>query len=132
MLVFCEKLMPQVLRMYATEDWNQQSDFEGFERILDECIKRGEKIIILFSHPDPPEHSNFPPISILMVLISKLFLLKPKLKSAVKFNIIHLQDEEARDNVNLILQYYTPANQTHVVETKEEAAELINSGVATS
>tara|TARA_Y100000389_G_scaffold201567_2_gene244577 strand:- start:15522 stop:15911 length:390 start_codon:yes stop_codon:yes gene_type:complete len=129
MLVFCEKLMPKVLRIYATEDWSQPSDFEGFNRILDACVERGEKVVILFSNPNPSEHSNFPPFSVLMVLISKLFLLKPKLRLAVKFNIIHLQDEEARDNVNLILQYYTPANTTHVVETKEEAADLINSAI---
>ena len=127
MLIFCTKLMPTVLRMYATSDWETPSDFEGFEAVLDECIESGsEKNVILFSHPDPPEHSTFPPLSTLMVLLSKLFVLRPKLSKAVKFNIIHLQDNDARANINTILKYYTPTNTTHVVETKEEAADLIN------
>ena len=62
----------------------------------------------------------------LMRLIARLLSIRHKLRDAVHFNIIHLQDENARNNVNTVLQYYTPANETHVVETKAEIAAIIN------
>ena len=46
MIVFCKKLLPDVLRIWTTDDWNNVGDFELFNEILDEFIEKGKKCII--------------------------------------------------------------------------------------
>jgi hypothetical protein len=82
---------------------------------------------VLFSNPNPDEKEYpFPPISYIITIAAKLLMLRSKISEAVDYNIIHLQDDEARSNVNNSLQYYTPVNPTHVVETKEEIVAILN------
>lgn len=127
MIIFCKKLLPDVLRIWTTDDWDNVGDFELFNDILDEFIEKGKKFIILFSNPDVPELGlPLPPISSILYVVAKLIMMRSKLQEGVYFNVIHLQDEEARDNMNFLLQYYTPANETYVVESMEDATEMIN------
>jgi hypothetical protein len=129
MIICCTKLLPDILRIYTDDDWTQIGDFETMDQVLDAYIQRDEKLIVLFSNPTPnltDEAISFPPIHMLMRLIAMLLSIRHKLRDAVHFNIIHLQDENARNSVNTVLQYYTPANETHVVETKAEIAAIIN------
>ena len=125
--VFCKKLLPDVLRIWTTDDWNNVGDFELFNEILDEFIEKGKKCIILFSNPNLPQLGiPIPPVLSILYIVSNLLMMKSKLQEGVYFNVIHLQDEEARDNMNLLLQYYTPANETHVVESIKDATDIIN------
>jgi len=127
MIVLCQKLMPRILRIYTTPDWSSIGDFELLDHILDQCILTNSKIIVLFSNPNPDEKEYpFPPISYIITIAAKLLMLRSKISEAVDYNIIHLQDDEARSNVNNFLQYYTPVNPTHVVETKEEIVAILN------
>ena len=127
MIVFCKKLLPDVLRIWTTDDWNNVGDFELFNEILDEFIEKGKKCIILFSNPNLPQLGiPIPPVLSILYIVSNLLMMKSKLQEGVYFNVIHLQDEEARDNMNLLLQYYTPANETHVVESIKDATDIIN------
>jgi|TARA_B110000196_G_C20762866_1_gene482985 hypothetical protein len=127
MIVFCKKLLPDVLRIWTTDDWNNVGDFELFNEILDEFIEKGKKCIILFSNPNLPQLGiPIPPVLSILYIVSNLLMMKSKLQEGVYFNVIHLQDEEARDNMNLLLQYYTPANETHVVESMKDATDIIN------
>ena len=41
-------------------------------------------------------------------------------------NIIKKNDDTARTNVESVLNYYTPVNETKVVESKIDIARLIN------
>lgn len=129
MIICCTKLLPEILRIYTDDDWSQIGEFEEMDHILDEYIQRGEKLVVLFSNPNEQESDDgisFPPLHMLMRIIARLLSVRHKLRDAVYFNIIHLQDDNARNSVNTVLQYYTPANETHVVETKAEIAALIN------
>jgi hypothetical protein len=127
MIIYCKKLLPDVLRIWTTDDWDGVVDFELFNEILDEYIEKGKKFVILFSNPGVPELGlPLPPLMQILYIVAKLLMLKSKLKDCVYFNVIHLQDEEARDNMNFLLQYYTPANETHVVESMEDATSIIN------
>jgi hypothetical protein len=127
MIVFCKKLLPDVLRIWTTDDWNNVGDFELFNEILDEFIEKGKKCIILFSNPNLPQLGiPIPPVLSILYIVSNLLMMKSKLQEGVYFNVIHLQDEEARDNMNFLLQYYTPANETHVVESIKDATDIIN------
>ena len=127
MIVFCKKLLPDVLRIWTTDDWNNVGDFELFNEILDEFIEKGKKCIILFSNPNLPQLGiPIPSVLSILYIVSNLLMMKSKLQEGVYFNVIHLQDEEARDNMNLLLQYYTPANETHVVESMKDATDIIN------
>jgi len=127
MIVFCKKLLPDVLRIWTTDDWNNVGDFELFNEILDEFIEKGKKCIILFSNPNLPQLGiPIPPVLSILYIVSNLLMMKSKLQEGVYFNVIHLQDEEARDNMNFLLQYYTPANETHVVESMKDATDIIN------
>ncbi len=127
MIVFCKKLLPDILRIWTTKDWDQVGDFDLFNEVLDEFIEKGKKFIILFSNPNVPELGlPMPPISSILYVVAKLMMMRSKLLEGVYFNVIHLQDEEARDNMNFLLKYYTPANETHVVESMKDATEIIN------
>ena len=127
MIVFCKKLLPDVLRIWTTDDWNNVGDFELFNEILDEFIEKGKKCIILFSNPNLPQLGiPIPSVLSILYIVSNLLMMKSKLQEGVYFNVIHLQDEEARDNMNFLLQYYTPANETHVVESMKDATDIIN------
>tara|TARA_R110000751_G_C13628935_1_gene465583 strand:- start:108 stop:512 length:405 start_codon:yes stop_codon:yes gene_type:complete len=127
MIVFCKKLLPDVLRIWTTDDWNNVGDFELFNEILDEFIEKGKKCIILFSNPNLPQLGiPIPSVLSILYIVSNLLMMKSKLQEGVYFNVIHLQDEEARDNMNFLLQYYTPANETHVVESIKDATDIIN------
>jgi hypothetical protein len=129
MIICCTKLLPEILRIYTDDDWSQIGEFEEMDNILDEYMQRGEKLVVLFSNPNEQESDDgisFPPLHMLMRIIARLLSVRHKLRDAVYFNIIHLQDDNARNSVNTVLQYYTPANETHVVETKAEIAALIN------
>ena len=129
MIICCTKLLPEILRIYTDDDWSQIGEFEEMDNILDEYMQRGEKLVVLFSNPNEQESDDgisFPPLHMLMRIIARLLSVRHKLRDAVYFNIIHLQDDNARSSVNTVLQYYTPANETHVVETKAEIAALIN------
>ena len=127
MIIFCKKLLPDVLRIWTTKDWDHVGDFDLFNEILDEYIEKGQKFVILFSNPDVPELGiPLPPVSTILYIVGQLIMLRSKLKEAVYFNVIHLQDEEARDNMNFLLQYYTPTNETRVVESLTDATNIIN------
>lgn len=127
MIKFCTKLMPKVLRIYTCEDWSVDGNFDTFYDILNEFQTRDDKFIILFSNPvEKPGEISFPPVSILMSIIAKLFSVRGSLEDAVLCNIIHIQDKNARMNINRVLQYYTPVNTTHIVDTKQEAVDIIN------
>jgi hypothetical protein len=127
MIIFCKKLLPDVLRIWTTKDWDHVGDFDLFNEILDEYINKGKKFVILFSNPDVPELGiPLPPVSTILYIVGQLIMLRSKLKEAVYFNVIHLQDEEARDNMNFLLQYYTPTNETRVVESLTDATNIIN------
>jgi len=116
-----------VLRIWTTKDWDHVGDFDLFNEILDEYINKGKKFVILFSNPDVPELGiPLPPVSTILYIVGQLIMLRSKLKEAVYFNVIHLQDEEARDNMNFLLQYYTPTNETRVVESLTDATNIIN------
>jgi len=127
MIIFCKKLLPDVLRIWTTKEWDHVGDFDLFNEILDEYIEKGQKFVILFSNPDVPELGiTLPPVSTILYIVGQLIMLRSKLKEAVYFNVIHLQDEEARDNMNFLLQYYTPTNETRVVESLTDATNIIN------
>ena len=127
MIIFCKKLLPDVLRIWTTKDWSDVGDFDLFNEILDEYIEKGQKFVILFSNPDVPELGiPLPSVSTILYIVGQLIMLRSKLKEAVYFNVIHLQDEEARDNMNFLLQYYTPTNETRVVESLTDATNIIN------
>jgi len=127
MIIFCKKLLPDVLRIWTTKEWDHVGDFDLFNEILDEYIEKGQKFVILFSNPDVPELGiPLPPVSTILYIVGQLIMLRSKLKEAVYFNVIHLQDEEARDNMNFLLQYYTPTNETRVVESLTDATNIIN------
>lgn len=127
MIIFCKKLLPDVLRIWTTTDWSDVGDFDLFNEILDEYIEKGQKFVILFSNPDVPELGiPLPSVSTILYIVGQLIMLRSKLKEAVYFNVIHLQDEEARDNMNFLLQYYTPTNETRVVESLTDATNIIN------
>ena len=127
MIIFCKKLLPDVLRIWTTKEWDHVGDFDLFNEILDEYIEKGQKFVILFSNPDVPELGiPLPSVSTILYIVGQLIMLRSKLKEAVYFNVIHLQDEEARDNMNFLLQYYTPTNETRVVESLTDATNIIN------
>jgi hypothetical protein len=129
MIICCEKLLPKIVRIYTNDDWSQIGDFDRLDYLLDDCIEKNEKMVVLFSNPnefDPDEGISFPPLHMLMRIITRLLAVRHKLKDSVNFNVIHLQDENARKSVNTVLKYYTPANKTYVVESKAEIAAIIN------
>tara|TARA_B110000285_G_scaffold173527_1_gene194454 strand:+ start:1287 stop:1688 length:402 start_codon:yes stop_codon:yes gene_type:complete len=127
MIILCKKLLPDVLRVWTTDEWDEIGDFDMFNEILDEYIEKDKKFVLLFSKPGIPTPGiPLPTAPTLLYIVAKLVMMKSKLQQAVYFNVIHLQDAEARDNLNFLLEYYTPANDTHVVESIEDATEIIN------
>jgi len=127
MIILCQKLLPDVLRVWTTDEWDEIGDFDMFNKILDEYIEKNNKFVLLFSKPGISIPGiPLPTAPTLIYIVAKLVMMKSKLQQAVYFNVIHLQDAEARDNLNFLLQYYTPANETHVVESIDDATKIIN------
>lgn len=128
MIVVSKVNLPYFLKIYSTPDWSTGiGDFEGMERVLDELIESGQKTILVYT--DEGKNSGtvpFPPIGSLMLIVGKLLFLRNKLKSAIHMNIIEINDDTSRANVESVLSYYTPVNRTEVVESKEDIARLIN------
>jgi hypothetical protein len=127
MIHVCEKLLPHVLKIYCCDDWTTLGDIAKFEKILSNLVNTKQKTILLYSPPLVQcNQSNFPPLSSLLVIITRLMLIRSTIKEAILFNIIYLHDKESTANVEKVLQYYTPINPVRLVKTKEEAATLIN------
>jgi hypothetical protein len=130
MIVVSKNNLPYFLKVYSTPDWSTGiGDFEGMERVLDEFIENGQKTILVYSDECKDENFQsvpFPPIGSLMLIVGKLLLMRNKLKEAIHMNIIEINDETARSNVENVLNYYTPVNRTELVESKKDIARLIN------
>ena len=133
MIVVSKLNLPYFLKIYSTPDWSSIGDFAGMESVLDELIENGQKTILVYADEDRIEDGAldandvpFPPLGSLMLIVGKLLLLRSKLQEAIYMNIIEINDDTARSNVESVLNYYTPVNETKVVETKVEIARLIN------
>lgn len=130
MIVVSKNNLPYFLKVYSTPDWSTGiGDFEGMERVLDEFIENGQKTILVYSDECKDENFQsipFPPIGSLMLIVGKLLLIRNKLKEAIHMNIIEINDETARSNLENVLNYYTPVNRTEIVESKKDIARLIN------
>ena len=46
MIICCEKLLPEIVRIYTNEDWTQIGDFDRLDYLLDDCIEKNEKIVV--------------------------------------------------------------------------------------
>ena len=133
MIVVSKLNLPYFLKIYSTPDWSSIGDFAGMESVLDELIENGQKTILVYADEDrtdtaPSNEDNvpFPPLGSLMLIVGKLLLLRSKLQEAIYMNIIKINDDTARTNVESVLNYYTPVNETKVVESKVDIARLIN------
>lgn len=120
-------LMPRVLKMRADSDWSSVGDFEKFEQILDTAIANDEPFILVYFCGEPARESNFPPISSLLHIVAKLIMLKSKIEKGIAFNVVCVEDPADMENVETVLKYYTPANETHIAKSKEEVVRLIQS-----
>jgi hypothetical protein len=130
MIVVSKVNLPYFLKIYSTPDWDSGiGDFDGMEKILDELIESGQKTILVYSDEgkDDEDIVPFPPIGSLMLIVGKLLQLRSKLQGAIHMNIIEINDDTSRANVESVLNYYTPVNETKVVESKDEIANIINS-----
>ena len=137
MIVVSKLNLPYFLKIYSTPDWSSIGDFAGMESVLDELIENGQKTILVYADEDRTEEDTatggnnednvpFPPLGSLMLIVGKLLLLRSKLQEAIYMNIIKINDDTARTNVESVLNYYTPVNETKVVESKIDIARLIN------
>ena len=130
MIVVSKLNLPYFLKIYSTPDWSSIGDFAGMESVLDELIENDQKTILVYADEDRIEEDTndvpFPPLGSLMLIVGKLLLLRSKLQEAIYMNIIKINDDTARSNVESVLNYYTPANETKVVESKVDIARLIN------
>jgi hypothetical protein len=130
MIVVSKLNLPYFLKIYSTPDWSSIGDFAGMESVLDELIENDQKTILVYADEDRIEEDTndvpFPPLGSLMLIVGKLLLLRSKLQEAIYMNIIKINDDTARSNMESVLNYYTPANETKVVESKVDIARLIN------
>lgn len=120
---------PDILRLWADENWeNGIGDFETFEKELLKLKMLNKKCILVWSNPNHTEddEGGFPPMTSFFQIVKSLFFLRDLIRQAISFNIIHLQDKRAKENVEKVLEWYTPVNETRLVNTKEEIIALIN------
>jgi hypothetical protein len=124
MIVFCDKLMPRVLKVYCDSDWNINMDRHINESAtkLKSILSNAEyQFIFLWIL-----NENMPSFSSVMKIVGKLVLLYNDLKSSVDFNIIYCTDDDKLKLINRILSVYEPARPIKLAKTKEDVVDLIN------
>jgi hypothetical protein len=124
MIVFCDKLMPRVLKVYCDSDWNINMDHhinESSTKLKSIMSKAEYQFIFLWIL-----NENMPSFSSVMKIVGKLVLLYNNLKSSVDFNIIYCTDDDKLKLINRILSVYEPARPIKLAKTKEDVVDLIN------
>jgi hypothetical protein len=127
MIVFCEELMPRVLKVSCTSDWDKDNN-----QHIDDSVNRLKNIM---------EQTEFQfvflwilnkniPFSIILKIASKLVLLHNELKTSIDFNILYCNNDDSLKLIQKVLSIYQPEGTIKIAKTKEEVLELINSSTS--
>jgi len=124
MIVFCQKLMPFVLKVSCSSDWNCNTELhikQSFD-ILKNILKKSKtQFIFLWVL-----NENLPPFSTIINIVSKLVLLYNELKVSVDFNILYCKNEDTVKLVENILSLYEPSRPIKIARNNDEVLRLIN------
>jgi len=126
MIELDESLLPDVVKLYPTNEWPEVPSLNRLEEIMDDAIRTRKKMVLYYVSPRSDETGMFPPIPILLQIVAKLMSLRQKIKDSFSCNVIYVQDPADQYYLDLVLKFYTPANPVRVVYSKAEAATAIN------
>jgi hypothetical protein len=124
MIVFCDKLMPRVLKVSCSSDWNieiEQHINESVSVLKSIMAKAEYQFILLFVL-----NGKIPPFSAIIKIVSNLVLLYDDLRVSIDFIIIYCNNEDSLKIIQKILTSYEPARPIKIARTKEEILDLIN------
>jgi hypothetical protein len=122
-----KSLLPGILKLRSCPDWdNGIGDIDTFIECLDTAIATDSPFIMVYYTGAPEDPKAFPPLTVLMKIVGQLLMIRDKIKDGIMCNILCVQDEEDIPNIDLVLKYYTPANETHIARSKSEVMAIIN------
>ena len=124
MIVFCDKLMPRVLKVSCSSDWNIEIEQHINESIsvLKSIMAKAEYQFILLM----VLNGKIPPFSAIIKIVSNLVLLYDDLKASIDFIIMYCNNEDSLKIIQKILTSYEPARPIKIARSKEEILDLIN------
>jgi hypothetical protein len=129
MLIVDDKNMPSLLTAYCDENWegdttkNIQDVFLTIKKYLQEAKDNDERFIFLWI----AKEGTAPSIPITMRIVAHLLSVRTLISESLNFTIVWANTDDAENDVNFILKFYTPSRPLHVVRKKEEVVKLCQS-----
>lgn len=124
MIIFCEKLMPRVLKVFCDSNWNVNIDNHIDDSLneLKNIMERTEyRFIWLWII-----NENIPSFSVIVKIVSKLVFLYNQLSQSIDFNIVYCSNQDTLNLVERVLSLYKPASEVKIARSKEDIVRLIN------
>ena len=124
MIIFCEKLMPRVLKVFCDSNWNVNIDNHIDDSLnqLKNIMERSEyRFIWLWII-----NENIPSFSVIVKIVSKLVYLYNQLSLSIDFNIVYCSNQDTLNFVERVLSLYKPVSEVKIARSKEDIVRLIN------
>lgn len=124
MIIFCEKLMPRVLKVFCDSNWNVNIDNHIDDSLnqLKNIMERTEyRFIWLWII-----NENIPSFSVIVKIVSKLVYLYNQLSLSIDFNIVYCNNQDTLNLVERVLSLYKPVSEVKIARSKEDIVRLIN------
>jgi|APSaa5957512535_1039671.scaffolds.fasta_scaffold160489_2 hypothetical protein len=120
----------KILKIKAHGNWNnpdvQQvtyNSLDEIESLLDECIEQELKCIWIIDCVK----GDVPPFYYLGIMALRLVSLKEKLIKSLHFTLLYSINDSHETILNSLLAIYTPARPIHIVKSKEEIKNYVDS-----
>ena len=124
MIIFCEKLMPRVLKVFCDSNWNVNIDIHIDDSLnqLKNIMERTEyRFIWLWII-----NENIPSFSVIVKIVSKLVYLYNQMSVSIDFNIVYCSNQDTLNLVERVLSLYKPVSEVKIARSKEDIVRLIN------